>query len=581
MKNLLTLITFICIFASMSYAQIVVTEISYNPPEGGTDSLEYIEIYNSGVSAVNMNNYKFTKGVSFTFPDTSLGAGKYLLIVKNTTAFKTVYNKTALGWSTDPVSTSNTLSNSGEIIEISDAANVVVTSLTYAKVAPWPTGNEGTDGNGKSIEICSPLANPNNGANWKASAADLGFQLNGKQVFGTPGSANSVPECAQEPDFTVEVSSNVFTPKDITIDVGKTVRWVNKGGTHNVNGTLATFPSNPAGFGNGAASSTSWTYDFRFTKVGLYDYQCDPHASLGMKGTVTVRDTAAAVSYPVRTISSLTTTNADGAVDSFNVNCTVKGIVYGVNLRPAGLQFTIIDANNNGIGAYSASENFGYTVKEGDEVEIKGAVAQFNGFAQIALADVKKTSSGNSLVTPKVITSFAEPDESSLVTIKNMTFVDPSKWPGTSTSGFTVVMSNGTTNFDVRIDNDIDAFALPIPSGTTFNVTGLLGQFDSSSPFTSGYQLLPRYITDFVSVSGVYESELDPNVSVYPNPVTQLVTIVTSTTPDYISLYDAKGNLISSQKNSLTIDMSEFSAGLYFIRLVKGKKTSTIRIAKM
>ncbi|MBL0101102.1 MAG: lamin tail domain-containing protein [Saprospiraceae bacterium] len=71
MKNLLTLITFICIFASMSYAQIVVTEISYNPPEGGTDSLEYIEIYNSGVSAVNMNNYKFTKGVSFTFPDTS------------------------------------------------------------------------------------------------------------------------------------------------------------------------------------------------------------------------------------------------------------------------------------------------------------------------------------------------------------------------------------------------------------------------------------------------------------------------------------------------------------------------------
>ncbi|MBL0101105.1 MAG: hypothetical protein IPP49_14610 [Saprospiraceae bacterium] len=27
--------------------------------------------------------------------------------------------------------------------------------------------------------------------------------------------------------------------------------------------------------------------------------------------------------------------------------------------------------------------------------------------------------------------------------------------------------------------------------------------------------------------------------------------------------------------------MSEFSAGLYFIRLVKGKKTSTIRIAKM
>ncbi|MBK8348627.1 MAG: hypothetical protein IPL08_13820 [Saprospiraceae bacterium] len=86
-----------------------------------------------------------------------------------------------------------------------------------------------------------------------------------------------------------------------------------------------------------------------------------PHASLGMKGTVTIRDTAAAVSYPVRTISSLTATNADGAVDSFNVNCTVKEVVYGVNLRPAVLQFKLLSPIIMAWVHIQLLRNFGYT----------------------------------------------------------------------------------------------------------------------------------------------------------------------------------------------------------------------------
>lgn len=88
--------------------------------------------------------------------------------------------------------------------------------------------------------------------------------------------------------YNVSATPNmVFSPSSLTIEVGDTVVWTNTGGTHNVNGTTTTFPSNPDSFSSGAPAS-GWTYFFVFTVAGTYDYQCDPHAGAGMTGTITV-----------------------------------------------------------------------------------------------------------------------------------------------------------------------------------------------------------------------------------------------------------------------------------------------------
>lgn len=86
----------------------------------------------------------------------------------------------------------------------------------------------------------------------------------------------------------IGVTSNVFTPDEITINVGDTVLWTNTAGFHNVNGTQATYPLNPESFGN--STGTGWTYSHVFTVSGEYDYQCDPHVGLGMVGTITVME---------------------------------------------------------------------------------------------------------------------------------------------------------------------------------------------------------------------------------------------------------------------------------------------------
>ena len=51
--------------------------------------------------------------------------------------------------------------------------------------------------------------------------------------------------------------------------------------------------------------------------------------------------------------------------------------------------------------------------------------------------------------------------------------------------------------FTVRIDQDTDIPGNPLPDYAV-DISGALGQYDSSSPYFDGYQLLPRFLTDIV-----------------------------------------------------------------------------------
>ncbi len=84
----------------------------------------------------------------------------------------------------------------------------------------------------------------------------------------------------------IEVRDFQFDPDELEITAGDTVEWINEQGFHNVNGTQTTFPSNPESFGN--STGNGWTYQYVFTAAGTYDFQCDPHATAGMNGSITV-----------------------------------------------------------------------------------------------------------------------------------------------------------------------------------------------------------------------------------------------------------------------------------------------------
>ena len=97
--------------------------------------------------------------------------------------------------------------------------------------------------------------------------------------------------------FEVEASGIEFSPNNITINKGDTVRWTNTGGSHNVNGTTSTFPSNPESFGNSVG--TGWVYEHVFLNPGSFSYRCDVHFAMGMTGQITVTNINAVKDQPV------------------------------------------------------------------------------------------------------------------------------------------------------------------------------------------------------------------------------------------------------------------------------------------
>lgn len=82
-----------------------------------------------------------------------------------------------------------------------------------------------------------------------------------------------------KPAATVVMKDFFFSPKTVTIDVGESVKWDNKGKAEE--GHTATGDS----FDSGVLKQGE-TYTHKFSTVGTFDYICTLHSS--MKGTVVV-----------------------------------------------------------------------------------------------------------------------------------------------------------------------------------------------------------------------------------------------------------------------------------------------------
>jgi plastocyanin len=85
-------------------------------------------------------------------------------------------------------------------------------------------------------------------------------------------------------DTSVDVTANfTFAPKDIKINPGDTVTW-----NWSNDGHTTTSGRGQAESWNSGLRGEGAKFSHRFTHPGKYQYICVPHASIGMKGTVTV-----------------------------------------------------------------------------------------------------------------------------------------------------------------------------------------------------------------------------------------------------------------------------------------------------
>ena len=169
---------------------LVITEFLYNDTSV-YDSLEFIEIYNNGISAAQLGGIKFTSGIEFAFPTMLLNAGDYLVIARHSEILNNHFGtNVTLEWGDSTFAFVNSLSSFGETIELSNSLDSIIDRLSYFPFTPWPGVQTGTHGGSdRSIVLCDPNLDNSIGFNWSFSQREMGI-FAGRMVKGSPGEIN-------------------------------------------------------------------------------------------------------------------------------------------------------------------------------------------------------------------------------------------------------------------------------------------------------------------------------------------------------------------------------------------------------
>lgn len=648
----LTLLFFFAAFGAAT-AQLVISEIMYNPPESSTDSLEFIEIHNPGAVAVNVDQYILAFSNTTDTLSGSIPAGGFYVSAVKASAFET-----AFGVAPTSIWSGSGLSNSGREITLTDASGGTVTAVTYDDAAPWPTS---PDGGGPSLELCN-LASPDNGASWEASTTSTGFSTNGAEVFASPF---SLPSCGAPPgpaafplrtigemitvdatgtldsinatatlegtvnsvDFNggngleffmqdatggikIVSSQNLYTvaigdvlsirgtleqrngaaqfstdsirvvntampvtPKVVTDitegDQGQLVTLQNfalvnaddwsTNSSFNIeitNGSVVVLMRIDENTDFAGMNEPTGTFDVtgianQFDSSSPYDegYQIQPRFT----ADISPYNPGTGPSYPLRAIDDINNVDpTTGIADSLTKRVTIDGIVLGFNVRSGGTggtQFTVVDFVGNGIGVFNLRDDLGYTVVEGDNVEVRGVVSQFNGLTQVEAEEITFINSNNTLPEPAAVELLDEFSESRLVTLSGLTIVDPNEWLADPSASYNVRFTNiNQDTFVIRIDDGSTVGDLEAPTvGETIVITGIGGQFDRDAPLLDDYQLFPRSRADFPFIFSTIE--IDPNELFTVLPQGDGWQLEVKQAIKQLELHDIQGRLVSRLTN--------------------------------
>ncbi len=102
--------------------------------------------------------------------------------------------------------------------------------------------------------------------------------------------------------------------------------------------------------------------------------------------------------------------------------------------------------------------------------------------------------------------------------------------------------------------------------------------FDYNAPIDTG-----MVNTTFQSLSNS-SNQLDTTITVSPNPTSEIVNIKASTSIGNVQLFDVQGRLLQTSvgnaTNATTLDLSERTSGVYFVKVISDKGTRVEKIVK-
>lgn len=176
---------------TLSGGGVVINELMYHPEDiwGFTNDSSFVELYNAGLTNINLSSYRFDNGIDASFPPgTIITAGTYFVLCENFTRFTNTYPGV-----TNVIGTyAGTLSSSGERITLSrEEAGIGVTNWITVDTVDFHDGGL-SDGEGHSLELIHPgfaVMDEDYAGAWAES----------RYRYGTPGWVNSAADSNAPP----------------------------------------------------------------------------------------------------------------------------------------------------------------------------------------------------------------------------------------------------------------------------------------------------------------------------------------------------------------------------------------------
>jgi len=204
---------------------------------------------------------------------------------------------------------------------------------------------------------------------------------------------------------------------------------------------------------------------------------------------------------------------------------TVAGEFGGTG--PSYIQDAVDSA---GVAIYDGKAILPDSVKIGDEIIVSGEVGFYNGLTEIDPPDEFSIVSSGNVIDPYLITcadladTLGERYQSELVKIESV-HAEETLFP----SNANMFITDKTGSAVMRIDKDTNIPNKGV-SADSFDVVGVVSQYDSQSPFWGGYQVMPRSAEDLGFLESVSDEAdgLPTSFALhqnYPNPFNPATTI--------------------------------------------------------
>ena len=488
-----------------------------------------IGVYCKLVGVVTSFDFDGNAGYNFTIQDSTGGAYVYNFADKNGyqstqgDEIRVVGNISQFNGLTQFFVDSITLLSSGNPLPVAPSVTmldestenelVMIEGAYLADPGQWPTFNTS-----RNIDIVTPLGDTlTMRIDFDTRIFDSLF-VSGIDTFTVTGVGgqfdNSAPYNSGYqifPSFDEDIMitgsaqcGNPFGLGAMVTDTSATLMWMNGPNNmySNIEWGVAGFSQGSGslimGFNQGSGSlmlnglTTGTSYDF---------YVQDSCATIGgfsmWVGPFTFTPVAAPL-IPLYQIGTVTTSDTLGLPDSLGTYCALRGIVTTIDFDGNnGFSFYMQDPTG-GINIFNFNDVSNYVVTQGDELEVYGDIQFFNGLTELFVDSIKVLSQGNMIPAPKAVTAYDEVDEGSLLSIENAMLISSWPAPGSGSSNLNLVTPLGDT-LVIRIDSDTRIFdSIVVTSTDTITVRGALTQFDNSSPYFDGYQILPSVDEDFM-----------------------------------------------------------------------------------